>query len=56
MRCMHGLFKLNMQWNAKIKRKLLIKSMRKTISPLLIILTMTHMIEFMSSVASDSVT
>jgi hypothetical protein len=56
MRWMHGLFKLNMQWNAKIKRKLLIKSMSKTISPLLIILTMTHMMEFVSSAASDFVT
>jgi hypothetical protein len=33
-----------------------LKSMSKTISPFLIILTMTHMIKFVSSAASDSVT
>ena len=33
-----------------------LKSMSKTISPFLIILTMTHMMEFMSSAASALVT
>jgi hypothetical protein len=34
----------------------ILNSMSKTFSPFLIILTMTHMMEFVSSAASDSVT
>ena len=56
---MHGFFKVNMQWNTKSLKdnySLNFKSMSKTISPFLIILTMTHMMEFMSSATSTSVT
>ena len=56
---MHGLFRVNMQWNArnlKDNYSPSFKSMSKTISPFLIILTMTHMMEFVSSAASVSVT
>jgi hypothetical protein len=50
---MRGLF---MQWNAKDNYSSNLKSMSKTISPFLIILTMTHMMEFASNAASVSVT
>ena len=56
---MHGLFEVNMQWNTKSLKdnySLNFKSMSKTISPFLIILTMTHMMEFVSSAVSVFVT
>ena len=56
---MLGLFKVNMKWNSKSLKdnySLNFKSMSKIISPFLIILTMTHMMEFVSSVASTSIT
>jgi hypothetical protein len=56
---MHGLFKVNMKWNARIKKNnysLSLKSMGKTISPFLIILIMTHNIEFVSRATSLFVT
>ena len=56
---MHGLFKVNMQWNTKSLKynySLNFKSMSKSISPFLIILTMTHMMEFVSSAASVFIT
>jgi hypothetical protein len=56
---MHVLFKANMQWNTKGLKdnySLNFKSMSKTISPFLIILTMTHMMEFVSSATSIFVT
>jgi hypothetical protein len=52
-------FKVNMQWytkNLKDNYSLSLKSISMTISPFLIILTMTHMMEFMSSAASIFVT
>ena len=56
---MHGFFKVNMQWNTKSLKdnySLNSKSMSKTISPFLIILTMTHMMEFVSSASFVFVT
>ena len=56
---MHGFFKVNMQWNTKSLKdnySLNFKSMSKTISPFLIILTMTRVMEFVSSAASVFVT
>jgi hypothetical protein len=56
---MHESFKVNMQWlckNLKDNYSSTLKSMSVTISPFLIILAMTHMIEFVSSAASVFVT
>ena len=54
---MHRLFKVNMHWNAKSDNySLSLKSMSMTISPFLIILTMTHMMKLVSSAAFVFVT
>jgi hypothetical protein len=55
---MHGLYKVNIPWYEKLKDNysLSLKSISKNISLFLIVLTMTHMMEFVSSAASISVT
>jgi hypothetical protein len=56
---MHESFKVNLQWYVRFLKDSYsssLKSMSKTISPFLIILALTHMMEFVSGAAFVSVT